>query len=135
MIWGNLKNSFPDKTDKETKQIQKKFYKNLCDYAVETIKLYTISPEELGKRMIFKNPEVLQPFANQKQSVILLASHQFNWEWLLAAGSFKLPMIVDFVYQEQQSKFFNPDYALEKIATTFRSWNKWKQINRGFSPI
>ena len=57
--------------------------------------------------MTFKNPEILQPFAERNQSVILLASHQINWEWLLAAGSFSLPMNVDFVYQEQKSKFFN----------------------------
>ena len=111
LVWKNLKNSFPDKSDQDLKRIQKQFYKNLCDYGVETIKLYTISAEELSKRMVFKNPEILQPFADQKQSVILLASHQFNWEWLLATGSFKLPMNVDFVYQEQKSKFFN-DFSL-----------------------
>jgi len=111
LVWKNLKTSFPDKSDQDLKRIQKQFYKNLCDYGVETIKLYTISADELSKRMVFKNPEILQPFANQKQSVILLASHQFNWEWLLATGSFKLPMNVDFVYQEQRSKFFN-DFSL-----------------------
>ena len=112
LVWKNLKNSFPEKSDKELKRIQKKFYANLCDYGVETIKLYTIKREELSNRMIFKNPEILQPFASQQQSVIILASHQFNWEWLLAVGSYKLPMGVDFVYQEQQSKFFN-DVSLE----------------------
>jgi len=112
LVWKNLKTSFPGKSDEDLKRIQKQFYKNLCDYGVETIKLYTISADELSKRMVFKNPEILQPFANQKQSVILLASHQFNWEWLLATGSFKLPMNVDFVYQEQRSKFFN-DFSLK----------------------
>ena len=61
--------------------------------------------------MVFKNPEILKPFANRGQSVILLASHQFNWEWLLAAGSFSLPLTVDFVYQQQRSDLFN-DYSL-----------------------
>jgi Kdo2-lipid IVA lauroyltransferase/acyltransferase len=120
LVWKNLKNSFPDKSDKELKSINKQFYKNLCDYAVETIKLVTISQEELSKRMIFKNPEILQPFANQKQSVIILASHLFNWEWLLTVGSFKLPMKVDFVYQEQRSKYFN-DFSL-KTRTRFGAY-------------
>ncbi|MBK7651157.1 MAG: hypothetical protein IPJ20_11105 [Flammeovirgaceae bacterium] len=49
MVRKNLRNSFPDKSDRELKQIRKDFYHNLCDYAVETIKLLTISDEELKK--------------------------------------------------------------------------------------
>lgn len=111
VVWKNLKNSFPNKAEAELKGIQKRFYKNLCDFAVETIKLRTISKAELSYRMVFKNPEILQPLVDRGQSVILLASHQFNWEWLLAAGSFSLPLTVDFVYQEQRSNLFN-DYSL-----------------------
>jgi KDO2-lipid IV(A) lauroyltransferase len=120
LVWENLKNSFPDKSDRELKRIQKQFYRNLCAYGVETIKLSTIAREELSKRMFFKNPEILQPFANQRQSVIILASHQFNWEWLLAVGSFTLPMKVDFVYQEQRSKYFN-NFSL-KTRTRFGAY-------------
>lgn len=120
LVSKNLKNSFPDKTDRQLKRIQKSFYRNLCDYAVETVKLNTINSEDLSKRMIFKNPEILQPFAIKQQSVIILASHQFNWEWLLVAGSYKLPMKVDFVYQEQQSEFFN-DFSL-KTRTRFGAY-------------
>lgn len=107
IVWRNLKNSFPEKGDEDLKQIQKEFYHNLCDYGVETLKLLTISKEDLKRRMVFKNPEILNEYATKNQSVIILASHQFNWEWLLAAGCFSLPMQVDFVYQVQTSQFFN----------------------------
>ena len=76
VVWRNLKSSFPDKDEDELKLIQKTFYRNLCDYGIETIKLLTISQAELRNRMTFKNPEILQPFAERNQSVILLASHQ-----------------------------------------------------------
>ena len=59
----NLSNSFPEKDQKELKKIEKDFYRNLCDYAVETLKLVTISKEELSRRMLFRNPEVLEKFA------------------------------------------------------------------------
>jgi KDO2-lipid IV(A) lauroyltransferase len=36
---------------------------------------------------------------------LCLASHQFNWEWLLTAGSIVLPEQMDFVYQPVHSKF------------------------------
>jgi len=105
LVKKNLRNSFPEKTDTEIKYIEKQFYKNLCDYAVETLKLLTISEAELKNRMQFTNLEVARHFLDQNKSVIMLASHQFNWEWLLAVGS--LNHAVDFVYQEQSSTLFN----------------------------
>lgn len=103
----NLKRSFPEKTDSEIETITKTFYKSLCDYGVETLKLLTISKRDLELRMVYQNPDILQKHADSNQSVLLLASHQFNWEWLLAAGSFYLPMSIDFVYQEQNNKQFD----------------------------
>lgn len=103
----NLINSFPDKTLHELKQIEHDFYKNLCDYAVETLKLLTISKEELSRRMKFVDLGPVNRYAANNQSAIMLASHQFNWEWLVAAGNFSLPLAVDYVYQPQRSTFFN----------------------------
>ncbi len=108
----NLRNSFAEKPPGELKMIEKQFYKDFCDYGVETLKLLTISKEELMRRMVYKNPEIVQPFANRGQSIILLTSHQFNWEWLLTSGCLYLPCKVDFVYQKQSSELFN-DFSLE----------------------
>lgn len=105
LVLKNLKNSFPSASDETLKSIEKEFYKNLCDYAVELVKLLTISKEELAIRVKFINPEVLTSFLNRGQSVLCLASHQFNWEWLLTAGSIVLPEQMDFVYQPVHSKF------------------------------
>lgn len=108
----NLRSSFPEKSLSELKKIEKQFYKDLCDYGVETLKLLTISKEELMKRLVYKNPEIAQPFADRGQSIILLTSHQFNWEWLLTSGCLYLPFTVDFVYQRQSSKLFD-HFSLE----------------------
>lgn len=102
----NLKNSFPDKSPTERKKIEISFYRNLCDYGVEMLKLLTISKEELSVRMRFEQPEVLQNFAHQKQSIIFMASHQFNWEWSLVSASIVFPFEIDFVYQPIKNKFF-----------------------------
>jgi len=104
LVWKNLKNSFPSKSDGELRKIEETFYKNLCDYAVELIKLLTITKEELNSRVKFVNPEVSIKHLEKGQSLLNLASHQFNWEWLLAAGSFILPGQMDFVYQPVHSK-------------------------------
>lgn len=105
----NLKKSFPEKSNAELNSIEKEFYKNLCDYAVETLKLLTISDVELRKRMHFTNLHVVMSFLDQQKPIIMLASHQFNWEWLLSTASLHHPL--DFVYQEQKSKLFN-DFSL-----------------------
>jgi KDO2-lipid IV(A) lauroyltransferase len=107
MVWKNLTNSFPDKSVAELRNIEKEFYTNLCDYAVEMLKLLTISKSELGKRVVFNNPELSSKYLLKGQSLLNLASHQFNWEWLLTAGSFTLPGQMDFVYQPVHNKFFN----------------------------
>jgi Kdo2-lipid IVA lauroyltransferase/acyltransferase len=107
LVRRNLRNSFPEKSEAGIKRIQKDFYHNLCDYAVETIKLLSITPEELKRRLVYKNPEIVKQFSDKNQSILLLTSHQFNWEWLLASGCLYLPLGVDFVYQRQSNKTFN----------------------------
>jgi KDO2-lipid IV(A) lauroyltransferase len=106
LVKKQLKTSFPEKTSAELDFIEKEFYKNLCDYSVETLKLLTITKEEMLERMQFKNPEFLQQFSSKNQSILFLSSHQFNWEWSLAAASICFPMAIDFVYQPVNNGFF-----------------------------
>jgi KDO2-lipid IV(A) lauroyltransferase len=107
LVRRNLRNSFPEKSDAELGKIEKAFYKNLCDYAVETLKLLTISREGLGKRMRFNDQQLIADFVSKNQSIIFLAAHQFNWEWLLVSASASFPMAIDFVYQPVNSEFFD----------------------------
>ena len=107
LVQTNLANSFPEKTNREIRNIEKEFYRNLCDYGVEMLKLVTISKEELSSRMLFRHPEIPQRYHDAGQPILFLASHQFNWEWILVSASINFPMPVDFVYQPLQSKFFD----------------------------
>jgi KDO2-lipid IV(A) lauroyltransferase len=105
LVRKNLRNSFPEKTKADRRQIEKLFYRNLCDYAVETLKLLTISRNELHKRVVFTNPEIILAYREKNIPVIALASHQFNWEWLLVAGN--LHFETDFVYQPINTSLTN----------------------------
>lgn len=104
LVYKNIQNSFPKKTEEEHAIILREFYHNLCDYAVETVKLLTISKTDLAQRVIFTNNHVVEKHKAQNTPIIALASHQFNWEWLLVAGNFYFPL--DFVYQPVQNSFF-----------------------------
>lgn len=47
LVRKNLTASFPDKTEDEIVKIEKKFYSWLCDYFVETVKLATMSEQQI----------------------------------------------------------------------------------------
>lgn len=107
LVRKNLHASFPQKNASDLKRLEREFYRNLCDYAVETLKLLTITKAELALRMRYTNPELMGNYTRQGKSVILLSSHHFNWEWLLVSGSASLPAPIDFVYQPVSTNFFN----------------------------
>lgn len=144
LVRKNLVTSFPEKSLSEIQQIEKAFYKNLCDYGVETLKLLTISREELCKRMVYRNFTNVERYKAANQSVILLAAHTFNWEWLLAAGNMQLNMNVDFVFQPQNSAFFNRlslesrtrfgAYGIERIQVAKESFKR-RHILRGIAIV
>src|SRR5688572_5463562 len=102
----NLVNSFPEKTASEIDALVPKFYKNLCDIIVETLKLATISAEELRTRIKLLNTEIVNPFIAEGKPVLMMGSHLANWEWALPAGvvSFNLPL--DGIYKPLNNDFF-----------------------------
>lgn len=107
VVYKNLKNAFPQKSDKEVKTIAREFYKRFSDFIVEALKGITISSAELNRRVKFINVEVLEPYRSRNQSVVVLASHQFNWEWGLLAGCLQLPFPIDVIYQKLSSQAFD----------------------------
>lgn len=86
VILTNLKRSFPGKSDTEHQQIAKNFYRNFADVLVETLKLPGLSHFELKQRVTFANPELVQRYLTQGQAVLIMASHQCNWEWAPSAS-------------------------------------------------
>ena len=85
VVYTNLKNSFPEKSEKEIKEISRKFYRHFCDIIIESLKTFTISEEEMKKRMKYINPEILIPFYLQKKSLIAITGHYCNWEWVVVS--------------------------------------------------
>ena len=84
VVFNNLKNSFPEKSDKEITEISKKFFKNFSDYIVETVKSFTMTYTELRVRVQHLNQDVFYQANSEEKNLILLTGHVFNWEWLNA---------------------------------------------------
>lgn len=78
----NMRESFPELSKKELKATERKFYRNFADYIVETIKLNNISDEEIKRRMVFKNMDIIDRLFDEKRSIAAYFSHCGNWEWV-----------------------------------------------------
>lgn len=100
----NLTKSFPEKSPKEINAITWKFYLNLTDVFVESIKVYTMSPEELKKRVQLNNIDLPENYLKKGQSIIGLTSHLCNWEWLLQACALHTTFTIDGVYKPVHNK-------------------------------
>jgi KDO2-lipid IV(A) lauroyltransferase len=85
VVLENIRKSFPNKTSKEHNDIARKFYHHLCDLVVESLKIFTISQKQVHKRMICKNPEVVNKYFDQNKSVVLAGGHYNNWELFAVA--------------------------------------------------
>jgi len=80
VVHQNLIIAFPNKTEKERKQIAYDFYQQFTDSFIETIKLLSISDKTFQKRFT-SNVEVLNNLYPTGQSVQIMAGHFFNWEF------------------------------------------------------
>jgi Kdo2-lipid IVA lauroyltransferase/acyltransferase len=95
----NLKNSFPDKSTAELEQTARQAYRSGCNLIAEVLKGATLDARELHRRVKILNIEAIRQFTQAGQSVVLLASHHCNWEWLLLACCDELKVGVDAVYK------------------------------------
>ncbi len=81
VILNNIKNSFPEKSTEEHHRIATTFSKYLVDVLVESIKIYSISKEELQRRMyVTFSPEYQQCVKDGRNAIVVLG-HQGNWEY------------------------------------------------------
>lgn len=77
----NMLKAFPDKTEKERRDIERRFYHYFCDLAVEIIKGHSITAEEIKRRVTFKGIDQMSHLYDRHDFVCCYLSHFTNWEW------------------------------------------------------
>jgi len=102
-IEANLEMAFPELNAVERRRLARAFVHNFADVAVETIKACTISKDELNDRVRITNIEAVEQFAREHQSIILIGSHEANWEWVLLACSSQLTHDIQAAYKPPPS--------------------------------
>ncbi len=116
VVLENLRYAFPGKSEKEIRKIADQFYKNFADTIVETLKMLTISKEELLRRVKI-DTDVSKYISKSNRSAFFMGSHIFNWEWFFLANCSGLDFPVYGIYQRLNNKFF--DKLMRTIRTRF----------------
>lgn len=94
IVQNNLALAFPEKTAAERRTIEKKFYHNLTDTFIESIKFITISKKEILRRSTGQY-DLINNYIDAGKNVHIMAGHQFNWEFanLLYSLNLKIPFV------------------------------------------
>ncbi len=107
VVTKNLVNSLPHKSMDEIKNIRKNFYKHFTDFLFESFKIFSITEKEVLERFKVLNPEVLKPYADANQSVIIVGGHYNNWEMLAVGIDHYIEHQSVAIYSKLANKFVN----------------------------
>lgn len=103
----NLRNSFPEKSEAEIKVISDRFYHNLCDIIVESIKMISMSKEELMKRNEASEHKILDALNAKGITCFYFAAHLGNWEWSPNVAALANKVTLWGVYKTVKDKAFD----------------------------
>lgn len=78
----NLTHCFPELPVKEIRRTERRFYRFLADYFVETLKLASMSEKEMRRRMRFEGLDEVNADLRRGRCVSLFLGHYGNWEWV-----------------------------------------------------
>ena len=82
VVTENLNNAFPELSPRERHKIRRRFYRWFCDYVVETLKLLSISRQEMMRRMVIEGVDEMERSLETKPFVFIFLGHYCNWEWV-----------------------------------------------------
>lgn len=85
-VLGNLRRSFPEKSEAEVRRIAWGFYRHLSDLILEEAFLLHASAKRMMARCSYTNVELLTPYYEAGRSVVIAAAHYANWEFLTTAA-------------------------------------------------
>ncbi len=122
----NLRNSFPEKSEKEIRQIARGFYRHLADVIVETIKLLTISDRELRRRcrITEEGKAIVNHYQAQGVSFIGMLGHLGNWEWVPACTTLNFSFDVIPAYRPMR------DLVIDRLMLRIRGRYAHKMVSK-----
>lgn len=96
---------FPDKDRDWIKTTRHAFFRSFADVTVEVIKAVTMKPEEIDRRVLLENTEEPKAALAAGHSIIIVTSHNCNWEWALLKLSIAMGCPVHAAYKPLKGRF------------------------------
>jgi len=115
----NLTRAFPDFDETRLRSVMRGYYLGFAQMLVEVIKSVTLPAQEIRRRVRIVNLEAPRALLAQGQSVLLVAAHQCNWEWMLLALSLELGYPLDAAYKPLVDSW--AEREMMKVRTRFGS--------------
>lgn len=104
----NIETSFPEMSESDVRRIERRFYHWFADYVVESLKLLSISREELRRRFKVVGADEVEQRMAQGQNCAAMLGHYCNWEWLSCTGiAFSPERRIGLVYHPLRNTVFN----------------------------
>src|SRR5882762_3839199 len=117
VVLENLRNSFPEKNQKEIDALCAAYFRYLCDLTLETMKTMRMTAQEAKERCVYHHASWIDKMHEEKRSFIIVMGHYGNWEW--AGPSFtlnsKYQLVV--IYRPLSNPYF--EKMLTKTRTKF----------------
>ena len=95
----NLTKAFPDLDEPGLRKVMRRYYDGFAQMFVELLKGATMSAAEITRRVRIVNLDKVQAYLAKGQSVLVVAAHQCNWEWMLLGLSLELGYPLDAAYK------------------------------------
>lgn len=90
LVIENLRRAFPERQPADIDHLAATSYRHAVQVLFETIKAQRLSRRELLQHVHIVNPQQVDDLLRRHKSVICVAAHQGNWEWLQLACSAQL---------------------------------------------
>lgn len=103
----NLRLVFPERSGKELKRIEKKFFSHMVDMFLEMIKSISISNSELKKRFRLTNVDELRKIESQGKSILLACGHYASYEWMTALQLYGIAYRGFGIYKKVKNPYFD----------------------------
>ena len=117
LVRENLGKAFPEFEERQMRSVIRSYYQGFADMLVEIVKSASMPAQEITSRVRCVNIEAPRSVMDAGQSVLLVAAHQCNWEWLLLALSLELGYPLDAAYKPLVDSW--AEREMKKLRTRF----------------
>ena len=86
----NLAACFPEKSKQELREIERQYYRHMCDLLIEGAYNLFASPDAIKRRYRLTNRQLVDRYYEQGRTVVLMSAHYGNWEYMVSSLNMQL---------------------------------------------